>query len=76
MNSECALWVNTKTTSITPIPTPTIDFPNPGKNVKHCYNSGQKSNYNAITYAAESFYCNIVSKNKDNGYGTTGLTIN
>ncbi|KAI1063070.1 hypothetical protein LB507_005569, partial [Fusarium sp. FIESC RH6] len=67
-NSECASWVNTKTTSTTPSPTPTLDSPNASQNIKHCYGSGQKSNYEAITYAAESFCRDVVSKNKDNGY--------
>ena len=67
-NSQCASWVNTKTTSTTPTPTPTLDSPDASKNVKHCYNSGQKSNYEAITYAAESFCRAVVNKNKDNGY--------
>lgn len=67
-NSECASWVNTKTTSTTPSPTPTLDSPDASQNIKHCYGSGQKSNYEAITYAAESFCRDVVSKNKDNGY--------
>lgn len=68
VNSECASWVNTKTTSTTPTPTPTLDSPDASKNIKHCYGSGQKSNYEAITYAAESFCRDVVNKNKDNGY--------
>jgi hypothetical protein len=69
-NSECASWVNTKTTSTTPTPTPTptMASPDPGQNVNHCYDSGQKSSYGAITAAAESFCRDVVNKNKDNGY--------
>lgn len=57
----CNSWVNTKTTSTTPSPTPTLTKPDPGQNEKHCYNSGQKSNYEAITYAAESFCRDVVN---------------
>ncbi|KAL4726664.1 hypothetical protein ACLX1H_005552 [Fusarium chlamydosporum] len=57
----CNSWVNTKTTSTTPSPTPTLAKPDPGQNEKHCYNSGQKSNYDAITYAAESFCRDVVN---------------
>ncbi|KAG5659888.1 hypothetical protein KAF25_003410 [Fusarium avenaceum] len=57
----CNSWINTKTTSTTPSPTPTLTKPDPGQNEKHCYNSGQKSNYEAITYAAESFCRDVVN---------------
>ncbi|KAG8674092.1 hypothetical protein FPOAC1_000055 [Fusarium poae] len=57
----CNSWVNTKTTSTTPSPTPTLIKPDPGQNEKHCYDSGQKSNYEAITYAAESFCRDVVN---------------
>ncbi|KAF4457928.1 hypothetical protein F53441_281 [Fusarium austroafricanum] len=57
----CNSWVNTKTTSTTPTPTPTLAKPDPGRNEKHCYNSGQQSNYDAITYAAESFCRDVVN---------------
>ncbi|KAG8355372.1 hypothetical protein FVEN_g6757, partial [Fusarium venenatum] len=57
----CNSWVNTKTTSTTPTPTPTLIKPDPGQNEKHCYDSGQKSNYEAITYAAESFCRDVVN---------------
>ncbi|RBR11234.1 uncharacterized protein FIESC28_09118 [Fusarium coffeatum] len=57
----CNSWVNTKTTSTTPSPTPTLIKPDPGQNEKHCYNSGQRSNYEAITFAAESFCRDVVN---------------
>ncbi|UZP32215.1 hypothetical protein NXS19_000031 [Fusarium pseudograminearum] len=57
----CNSWINTKTTSTTPSPTPTLTKPDPGQNEKHCYNSGQQSNYEAITYAAESFCRDVVN---------------
>ncbi|CAF3465515.1 unnamed protein product [Fusarium graminearum] len=57
----CNSWINTKTTSTTPSPTPTLAKPDPGLNEKHCYNSGQQSNYEAITYAAESFCRDVVN---------------
>ncbi|KAL6918754.1 hypothetical protein FSST1_002780 [Fusarium sambucinum] len=57
----CNSWVNTKTTSTTPSPTPNLTKPDPGQNEKHCYDSGQKSNYDAITYAAESFCRDVVN---------------
>ncbi|RGP71266.1 hypothetical protein FLONG3_7216 [Fusarium longipes] len=68
INSQCASWVNTETTSTTPTPTPTMDTPDPALNEKHCYNDGPKTSYNAITVNAESFCRDVVSYKRDNGY--------
>ncbi|KAJ4026347.1 hypothetical protein NW752_001287 [Fusarium irregulare] len=57
----CNSWINTKTTSNTPSPTPTLIKPDATQNEKHCYNSGQRSNYEAITFAAESFCRDVVN---------------
>jgi hypothetical protein len=68
VNSQCASWVNTETTSTTPTPTPTLESPDPSQNIKHCYDDGAKASYDSITVNAESFCRDVVNKNKDNGY--------
>ncbi|KAF5578809.1 uncharacterized protein FSUBG_13726 [Fusarium subglutinans] len=67
-HSRCDSWVNTKTTSSKPSPSPTLASPKFSENILRCNKSGQASNPNAITYAAQSFCRDIVAKNKDNGY--------
>ncbi|KAJ3545559.1 hypothetical protein NM208_g2454 [Fusarium decemcellulare] len=63
--TSCASWVTTTTeeseeTSTTESPTPTLKTPDHSKNRKHCYDSGQKSNYGSIEAAAESFCHNVI----------------
>ncbi|KAF5657026.1 hypothetical protein FHETE_10675 [Fusarium heterosporum] len=68
-HSRCDSWVNTKTTSKpSPSPSPTLPGPKFSENILRCNKSGQDSNPNAITYAAQSFCRDIVAKNKNNGY--------
>ncbi|KAF5673559.1 hypothetical protein FCIRC_8022 [Fusarium circinatum] len=67
-HSRCDSWVNTKTTSSKPSPSPTLASPKFSERILRCNKSGQASNPNAITYAAQSFCRDIVAKNKDNGY--------
>lgn len=51
---------STSTDPSDPTPTqPTYPKPDPSKNVKSCYNSGQTAEYDAITFAAESFCHNL-----------------
>ncbi|KAG4295320.1 hypothetical protein FPRO06_01904 [Fusarium proliferatum] len=66
-HSRCDSWVNTKTTS-KPSPSPTLASPKFAENILRCNKSGQSSNPNAISYAAQSFCRDIVAKNKNNGY--------
>ncbi|KAG4268148.1 hypothetical protein FPRO04_12646 [Fusarium proliferatum] len=66
-HSRCDSWVNTKTTS-KPSPSPTLASPKFSENILRCNKSGQASNPNAISYAAQSFCRDIVAKNKNNGY--------
>jgi hypothetical protein len=70
----CRSWINTKTTSTTS-PIPTLAEPDTSQNEKHCYDKGQKSNYEAITYAAESF-CRKVANDKTQGPVWSNYTLN
>ncbi|KAF4336273.1 hypothetical protein FBEOM_9877 [Fusarium beomiforme] len=73
---SCRSWINTETTSTTSAsPTPTLEEPDPSLNEKHCYDKGQKSNYEAITYAAESF-CRKVKNDKIQGPVWSNYTLN
>ncbi|KAF4991477.1 hypothetical protein FGRMN_7788 [Fusarium graminum] len=68
-HSRCDSWVNTKTTSKpSPSPSPTLPGPKFSENILRCNKSGQASNPNAISLAAQSFCRDIVAKNKNNGY--------
>ncbi|KAF4959100.1 hypothetical protein FGADI_1978 [Fusarium gaditjirri] len=72
---SCRSWINTETTSTTTSPTPTLAGPDPSQNEKHCYDTGQRSNYEAITYAAESF-CRKVANDKTQGPVWSNYTLN
>ncbi|KAL2669900.1 hypothetical protein Neosp_015066 [[Neocosmospora] mangrovei] len=60
--TSCVSWAATTTeeTSTSESPTPTLKTPDHSKNRKHCYDSGQKTNYGSIEAAAESFCHNVI----------------